>query len=689
MSARVTLAEIAAALGAHKTSVMRRATKEAWPYEEVPHPGGARRIYDPATLPKAVQGALQKRSIDAAVARLGETLPAEPSQALPVVRERSPEVTTAEQRMRRDCRETVLRELARLRDEAGCSQEAALITLLTNARAGACPDRLVRTLKAARDKRGRRGPGYDGLPSVRSLKRWLGAADLTPLVVQKDMTPQPWHGLVIALLQRPQGSVIKWVHEQLAEQWNMGWGATPPSYHSVRRFIQDKASRVDVLKGRHTGSALKAHRFYHSRKTDHLDPFFEVHADGWGTHFTAPHPITGEFMTYEVWHFHCVRTRWVPPFSVGFSESSEVINKGVENCIRAGGVMAILQTDSTGSVKNDSFEFDPVIALSERAGFTVVHPHEVGNSQANGIPENFNTYLDREARELATYQGKGMDSLTLKRVKKITAKMAKAATAEDRARLRLEAQKTGKGLVLDSQPEMLAWLESKRLKWNAKPHRALEKIRDPSTGRLRHMSPDEALAAARAAGWEPVLLDEASLVDLFRPHLRKTVRRGSVSTFAGQRYGSPELEHFNDQEVQVAFDIMDWRTVWVKDLQGRLIGEFPLVEAQGRAASFYEYVTEKRARAQIRRKENQIEQIAERLAPQAIDAPAEPVIDTVMQLYGDQVEAQVDALPDAVPRANEAHRRHNDITDIALYLYGDQLDEEDERGNADFKAAVG
>jgi putative transposase len=700
MSKLVTLAEIAAALGVSKSAAEKRAVRESWPYTEESVRGGLRRQYDSDTLPTRVRKAVKDHALKAAAATIGATLPAAPAPVAPPASLPAPlDPQTEEQRTRRDCREAVLRELARLQAEAGCSQETAMTTLLTNARARNCAPHIVKALQLARDRRGRRGPGHDGFPSVRSLKRWLGADDLTPRVRQQDMAAQPWHMLAIALSQRPQGSIRKWLHEQIVEQWDPAWGEAPPSYDAVCRFLREKASRIDPLVGRHTGSALKAHRFYRSRRTSHLEPFFEVHADGWATHFTAPHPVTGEFVTYEVWHFHCIRTRYVPPFSVGLSESFEVIAKGLENCIRVGGVPAILQTDSTGSVKNDRFEFDPVTSIGERAGLTVVHPQEVGNSQANGIPENFNTWLDRESRELATYQGAGMDSLSLKRVKKITAKMAKAATTDERARLRAEAMRMGKGLVFDSHAEALAWLEAKRQKWNDKPHSALAKLRDPQTGRLRHLSPNEALEAARAAGWEPVMLDEASLIDLFRPHVRKTVRRGCVSPFARQRYGAPELEHWNGEEVQVAFDIMDWRTVWVKDMQGRLIGEYPLVEAQGRAESFYEYVTEKRARAQVRRKENQITQIEERMAPAALEAPVAPAIDIAMQLYGDQVEAEPVALPQATPAARDARavtpaatggkRRHDDITDIAMYLYGDQLDEEGERERDDFEAAVG
>lgn len=605
---------------------------------------------------------------------------------------------------------------------AGCSTKAACQTLINSARAGMLPAAVVASLRKSRDARGR--PSEDGLPSARSLERWVSqqraGADLLPKKPVADVAVLPWYALAIALKQRPQKPTTKWIHGQIVEQWNPAWGAEPPSYDVVYRFFREKLSRLEQLKGQHLGSSLRAHMFYQHRSAAGLAPFVEVHADGWNTHFTAPHPVTGEFVTYEIWHFHDIATRYVTPPSFGLSESFEVIAKGLENCIRVGGVPAVWQTDSTGSVKNDRMKLDPVASIAERGGIEIVHPQTVGNSQANGICENFNTYLDRESREVATYQGKHMDSLALKRVKKLTEKMVKAAREGDlatRDAMKREAQRAGKGLVFESYDHARQWLLGKIDKFNTSPHSALPRISDPVTGKRRHQTPAEALQAARADGWQPVLMDEAHLVDLFRPHVRKAVRRGTVSPFGGQRYYHSELPHHEGEEVMVAIDIMDARQVWVKDLAGRLICIADFVEATGyRSLSMYEYALEKRARAQIKRKETQIDQIAERMAPAAIEAPAAPVIDIAMKLYGDAAEAVpaaplADPLPLATaavpvtpapqpdrkpePPAKPAAPRYDAATDLAMYLYGDVIDADDKHGdgkddgNPSFKKAAG
>lgn len=60
MNDRLTLAEIAPALGVDRSSVARRADKDAWPYESEPYRGGQRKLYPLATLPKSVATACER-----------------------------------------------------------------------------------------------------------------------------------------------------------------------------------------------------------------------------------------------------------------------------------------------------------------------------------------------------------------------------------------------------------------------------------------------------------------------------------------------------------------------------------------------------------------------------------------------------------------------------------------------------
>ena len=770
MKSQYSAAELAAmqieGLPSTEKGVRMRAEKGGWAFAEVAGRGGrngTRREYPVATLPAQIRAALLARAVqtieqkevrhepenamrlpgaarpavqkrrDSLPARRGASVPAalgsdQPGRtsgaasgadqsegaALALALTPAAEATEADRAQSQAAKQIIAR-IDQIAASAQCSVKAACETLISSARGGLLPAAMLATLRQSRDPRGR--PSQDGLPSARSLERWVVArrsgSDMLPKKRPAGMAVEPWYALAVALKQRPQKPTHKWICEQIAAQWLPTWGSEPPSYDVVCRFFRDKMSRVDQLKGQHLGSSLRAHMFYQHRSAAGLAPFVEVHADGWNTHFTAPHPVTGEFVTLEIWHFHDVATRYVTPPSIGLSESFEVIAKGLENCIRVGGVPAVWQTDSTGSVKNDRMKLDPVASIAERGGIEIVHPVTVGNSQANGICENFNTYLDRESRELATYQGAKMDSLALKRVKKITEKMVRAARSGDlatRDALKRDAQRAGKGLVFDSYDHARQWLLSKIDRFNTTPHSSLPKTTCPESGRRRHQTPAEALAAAHEAGWAPVLMDEAHLVDLFRPHVRKSVRRGTVSPFGGQRYYHSELPHHEGQEVMVAIDTMDAAQVWVKDLDGRLICVADYVEATGyRSLSMYEYALEKRARAQIKRKETQIEQIEHRMVAPALDAPAAKVVDVAMLLYGSAPEgAEIAAAP--APRAlpdallaepvtpapkRPAKATYDAGTDLALYLYGDVIDADDkaaaEKGDdtPPFKKAAG
>lgn len=658
---RYTLNEIAEAIGAHKTSAMRRADRESWLFEEVSGRGGKKRFYPVATLPSDIKTAILQahlrpqtvvppsaEALPAVTPAAGAFLPA--PLALPAEHHHA---KTTRQRETETARRVILGRLAQLQLVAGCSQEAALTTMLTHARA---TGELAPTLALARDSRGRKGDHDDGLPSVRSLKRWLSkkaaGADLAPGIPQQDWSVKPWHATAIALMQRPQGSIKKWVHEQLEKGWQPHWGE-PISYDTLTRFFRDRASQIDLIDGRHTGMDFKAHKRYRRRTKVGLWPAQEVHADGWCTHFTAPHPVSGEYVTYEVWTAIDFATNYPCTPAFGLTESYEVIAKCLENFVRELGVPAIWQIDNTKCAKNDRFELDSVASLQARLGMTVVHPSIItkgkGNSQANGLVEKLHSWYDQQARELGTYQGKAMDSLTLKRVKRITAKMAKAADVADRAALKREAERAGKGIVFDSYEAAITWMTEKVDKYRNAPNRGLPKMRDEATGRLRHQTPREALNAAMADGWEAVLMSEAEVADAFRPHVRKPVKRGGVWAYSGHLFDHEELEAWNGKEVMVAIDIHDWQQVWVKTLEGRLICAAKLVESRlPRPKSFYEMAEAKRREGQIKRKEQQIDAIEARDSSKILEAPKMPwYVSPVLEPGGQYIDAEFETVAEA------------------------------------------
>jgi putative transposase len=680
------LIEIAAALGISKRGVERRATRECWIFDEVPGIGGKRRLYPLAALPKEIVNALHVSEMQSPEITPGVSK----SRAVADngdVASFSEDMTTHQLDV----------ELARDRifqftEGYQGGVKAALTWLNDEKFTGSLTGPLLWAYEHAWDK-----PRAANRLTPKTYYNWLSAKSqrgrAAPKKVQPDMTIKPWHSLAVELKQRPQGSLLVWIAEEIARQWNPAWGDTPPTKRAVGYFFAEKFSALDQLKGRHTGSALSPHVVYTKRSTSGMQPWDEIHADGWNTHFTAPHPVSGEFVTYEVWHAHDVATRYVPPFSIGLTENFEVIAKCFENIIRCGGVPAIVQTDSTAIVKkSERLKTNPATSLADRAGFTIVHPVKVGNSQANGIAENFNTYLDRCSRELATYQAKDMDALTLKRVKKLTAKMV-AATAKgesgERARLRLEAQRMGKGKVFDSYAEAVAWLEDKRQKFNSNPHSSLEKIRDSETGRMRRQSPNEAIAAHRAAGWEPVMLDEYHLVDMFWQHVEKKVSRQTVRPYGGMRFYDPALAEWEGKMVIVAFDENDHSRVWIKKHSGEIICEaIPAPESEMRGQTAVDAALEKRALQQIARLDKKVESVRAKVPGLVIenegelrDEPRQLSVADFVDVDAKPVEEKLLKMTDFLP-TTEAAPEMKSREELNAWLYGDASDDDAQKSAA-------
>lgn len=520
----------------------------------------------------------------------------------------------------------------------------------------------------------------------RNLKRRGTVAPLKARLPNTGVLP--WHAEAIALKKRPQGITLTAIQEELAKRFE-----PPPTYDQICRFFREKFSAGEQLEGRWTGMQLRAKQRYQARKTDHLEPWHELHADGWTTHFTAPHPVTGEYVTYELWDVHDLATRYVPPMSVGMRENFEVIFQAIENAVRFGGVPAILQTDSTKIVKaGERFKNNPATALQDRLGMTIVHPRVVGNAQANGIAENFHTYLDREARLLATYQHERMDRMSYKRIQKMTKALTQARNSGDldaieRATRALD--RANMGLLLNSLDDVLAWVEAVRVKWNNHPCRELKKVRG-ADGKLRHQTPQEALDEHRANGWEGVILDDKTMADLFRPHVQVTVRRGTVKPYGGMRFYHPDLWHYEGKPVVVAYSIDDWRHVTVKDLKGATLCVADFDEARdGRALSFREDAEAKRAEARIKRLEKKAETI--RAQTPGVLLEQDPPAGRVLTI-ADFLPAEPEALPvapektilDFLPASDEDGNEGPSYMDTMMMLYGDKDEDEpkDEEGAA-------
>jgi putative transposase len=230
--------------------------------------------------------------------------------------------------------------------------------------------------------------------------------------------------------------------------------------------------------------------------------------------------------------------------------------------------------------------------------------------------------------------------------------------------------------VFETTQQAEEWINAKFDKFNNTPHSSLSRITDPTTGQRRHQTPTEAKDAAIAAGFEPMWMDDLALMDLFRMHFKRRVLRAVVSPYLRQEYHHADLAEVEGQDVVVAVDIMDGTRVWVKDLGGRLICEAPVVAVTGyRAMSFYEMSLTKRMTAQIKRKENQIEVIQERMDPERM-----PLETPALEVHGAQVldfgprglkplqtvaETVAEVVAEVLPESAQALPEAAFVTDVA------------------------
>lgn len=644
MSALYTLAEIVEATGKARSGIFARANRESWPFEETAVRGGKKRLYALISLPKDIRDACQRHALKQAL------LPATPSLPTPARLTRPPvirapisaEQADAEQLIRQQARLCILTAIRHAVATGGSASESAAhdswLALLAK---GELTPQQVLWSALANDKNGFRfeisyttgtpvAIALDGQDieafaaklTKRTLQRWMqqwkddGDAALIPGKRTPDMAVPGWAPAFLAAMQRPQKPTMKSAYEMMEKQlkadgWrlHLGRGAIKareyPDYSSVTKWYKGKYSKLDAKKGRNTGSALNPFKFHHVRSNEGMEPLQEVHSDGWSTKFYAPHPTSGKWVTGEVWHSHCVATRkaYVHERSIGLSESTTVILGSLYAVAVEDGEPLFWQTDNTGAVKNDRVEFDPAASLAARRGITIVH-NIPGNSQANGIAESFNRYLEERAKELATYKGAGQDSKTQIRIHKVTNRLTKAANAADGAefdRLRREAEKVGCGVVFSCWQDAVDWVKRVVAEFNDLPHRTLPTVVDTETGKRRHMTPNERLAEFVASGWKRKPLSGEELLDAFRVHEVKRVTRGCVQIM-GQRYHHADLDHHNGEDVLVAYDIEDGSQVYIKNMAGVPMYVAEFYESRGyRMQSFVEIALNKRVDAQIGR----------------------------------------------------------------------------------------
>nr|WP_199866610.1 Mu transposase C-terminal domain-containing protein [Burkholderia ambifaria] len=591
------------ALPTSKAALLARADREAWRYSEVKGIGGTRREFEP---PSNVMAEIRRKAAVKFVGAVAEvTAVADPVQQLQLVE-------TDAQRLRADARQGILTWLDRIMAQCHVSREAAMTTLLTQAKAGTLDDHLVMMLRAARDQRGRKG---DGFPSIRTLKRYLGQAKsgtLAPKIPQPDFAVPAWAKAFLGFYQQPQKPSVELAYREFETAYRMrdrDWEF--PTIHQVRRFL-GKMGRVAVEAGRMGARELKTIRPFIRRSFDQLLPNDVWSADGHTFDAEVQHPLHGRPFRPEITTIVDIATRRAAGFSIGLAESAIAVIDALRHASTLNGVLAIFYVDRGSGYANAMLQAEGT-GITGQLGFEVSHSLPY-NSQARGVIERLHqTLWVTGAKTLASYMGAPMDR---------EAKLAHFKVTRS-------AVKHGGSMPLMGWDAFMQFCNDQIDAYNARPHRSLPMTNDPANGRRRHMSPNEAFAAFQAKGWQPVTLTAEEADRVFRPRVERTVQRGEVRLL-NNHYFSGLLEEFHGETVHVAYDIHNAKFVWVYEgATGRFIckAEAGANTAHYMPMSYVEQAREKRADARAQRLQVKLDEVeAERIGQPALTLETPEVI---------------------------------------------------------------
>ena len=574
--------EIAGVLNVTKRTIEIRASRESWPYEELAVRGGKKRFYPVASLPVEVRTALTERSLAAA-------LPALITQTTDPIIVQSAADLTDRQRLARDARSGVLQAIRRFQSETGCSQEAAMQTLLTLAASGRAEPIIVRSLQLARDGRGRKTD--HGLPSIRTLKRWLGTPDLAPRIPQRDMAIPGWAGEFLGFYQQPQKPSVESAYRQACAVW----GAERPSIHQVRRFL-GKLGEVTRERGRMGPRELKNIRPFTRRDFSDLLPNDVWSADGHCFDAEVQHPFHGRPFRPEITSIIDIATRRLVGFSVSLAESSFAVLDAIRNAVETAGLCGIFYVDNGSGYANALIK-DEGVGLKAALDFRVEHSLPY-NSQAKGVIERLHqTLWVQAAKRLPSYIGAAMDREARLSQFKLTRK----------------AIKQGGAMPLIPWDVFLDYCRTCVAEYNSRAHRS-----------LKNTSPDLRWREFEAQGWEAARLADHEMATLFRPRVVRKLARAEIRLF-NNLYFARELEEFHGLMAHIAYDIHRPEKVWVYTPEGRLICE---AQCNGNSRHYFpvavvEQARQARARGRLKRVDAKRDEILEELhgAP-ALAAPS-------------------------------------------------------------------
>lgn len=449
---------------------------------------------------------------------------------------------TGRQKEVMNARAGVLRHVELRMYERGQTQRGAILSFLDDLKNNRLSPELANLSEHANDK----GRGL----SRGTISRWFSSRESGGLVAlapkktrEKEAAPS-WLKSFLKYYRQPQKPAVA----QAYERWCAGSDlAKMPTIRQVRHALS-KLPEIEKQRGRLGAHELKALKAYKARDVSDLLPASVYVGDGKTFDAEIAHPLHGQPFKPEITTIIDAFSRKIVGWSAALDENANAVIDALLMAARTNGIPAIFYSDNGRGYKNKAME-DSLTGFLSRLSITPAHAIAY-NSQAKGVIENFNKRWTVLAREFPTYIGRDMDREASTLVHKTTRK---------------ELALAGVSSLLPSWSEFLEACQDLIDSYNNRPHRSLEKIVDPTTGKRRHMSPNEVWQKALSGGFEPYLVSDEEARDLLQPWVIRKTRRALVD-WLGNSYYAIELEKYHGKDVIVSYDIHDASKVICREI---------------------------------------------------------------------------------------------------------------------------
>lgn len=439
--------------------------------------------------------------------------------------------------------------------------------------------------------------GKKDLPSRSAILQWVadfgkqGQAALVSGHWSRQRRTEDWQALALQIYSAPGQPNAATVARDLRRKHG---------FTCTNEQVSNYLEALPVHLGKRNSLRLGKHLFkqtetpYVRRSREGLLPGDIYMADGYRADAYIAHPMTGDIWRPELMHVLDVATNKLAGYRVMAHEGSFDVMMGWANIMQTWGHVPVMIYVDNGSGYRNKIASDEVTGYYKRAGVQQVIHSLPKNARGKGNIERYH----RVARDdffktwkPALYCGPDM---------------AKDALDET-----VRQFKAGR-LQLPSLQEFIAdydaWLRDDYHQRSAPDDKTL--TRDQAFAALQPIPP------------------HATALEIARPCEKRVVNRAAVQLH-NREYMHPDLIGWNKRPVHVEFDIYDHGHVTVRDLDGYLICDAPLVKTIGIVGD--SLLADKRQAAlaaAVKRQERHLEETYRRAgAVIDVDATAQAVID--------------------------------------------------------------